>query len=97
MPPSIYRVCFRDTDLQYFYSSSQGYGIAETDPSKYERGTHFIKQPHDVLFDPTSNFNYLTIDCVADANPAPTYRWFRKTAGDDVPILPSEVSEIFSC
>ena len=53
------------------------YGSTFSDPERYQRGPHFVMQPQDVIYDSDNQDKFATIECEAEGNPDPTYKWYR--------------------
>lgn len=53
------------------------YGSLETDPSKFEVGPKFLREPAHISFDPKSTETVVTVNCLATGNPEPEYKWYR--------------------
>ncbi|CAG5130772.1 unnamed protein product, partial [Candidula unifasciata] len=55
------------------------YGIDSPDMASLEMGPHFIIQPHSmvVISQPGALTEPVSLDCVVQANPPATYRWFK--------------------
>uniref|UniRef100_A0A0B7B5Q8 Contactin n=1 Tax=Arion vulgaris TaxID=1028688 RepID=A0A0B7B5Q8_9EUPU len=55
------------------------YGLANPDLANLEMGPHFIVQPQSIVVISRPDFQVepVNLDCVVQANPAVTYRWFR--------------------
>lgn len=56
------------------------YGIDVVDPEKVPVGPHFIKQPENIVYDTAkiSTNSYVTLSCLANGYPTPTYEWFKE-------------------
>lgn len=56
------------------------YGVPVTDKRYIERGPVFTEEPKPAVFDLSgrSQQNYISMRCVADGFPTPTYEWFKE-------------------
>ncbi|KAK7072713.1 Contactin-3, partial [Halocaridina rubra] len=61
------------------------YGLIVTDPTQIPRGPAIIKQPTDTMFDLARRevINYVSMMCLAEGYPYPTYEWFKETFEND--------------
>ncbi|XP_031782439.1 contactin [Nasonia vitripennis] len=74
-------------NLQYLHTDDRTYqyGIEINDPLKIPRGPTFTKQPENKVFDVTKRVvnNDVTLSCLADGYPTPTYEWFKEDFEND--------------
>ncbi|KAK4306056.1 hypothetical protein Pmani_022099 [Petrolisthes manimaculis] len=76
------------------------YGLVLKDPTKIPRGPIMIHQPEDTIFDLVRRqvINYLSVMCLAEGYPHPTYEWFKETYENEEvkarPIDPLQDSRI---
>ena len=52
------------------------YGSEYSDPLMYQRGPKFLLQPNDLIYDTQGSDNFATIECEAEGNPNPSYKWY---------------------
>lgn len=65
------------------------YGITDiTDPMKIPRGPKFMDEPKNAVFDLSgrSQQNYISLRCVAQGYPTPTYQWFKEEYENARPV-----------
>ncbi|XP_027207013.1 contactin [Penaeus vannamei] len=64
---------------------SHEYGIIVRDPRKVPKGPKIITQPKDRMFDLARRevINYVSVMCLADGYPHPTYEWFKEAFEND--------------
>ncbi|KAL1492741.1 hypothetical protein ABEB36_010948 [Hypothenemus hampei] len=71
------------------------YGSEIIDPERIPRGPYFIKEPEDVIFDTSKRnlYNDISLSCLAEGYPTPTYKWYREEYENDV-LVPREVDPL---
>lgn len=61
------------------------YGVVIDDPAKIPRGPAIIRQPENAMYDISRNkvIKYVSIMCLAEGYPHPTYDWFKEAYEND--------------
>ncbi|XP_059613760.1 contactin [Phlebotomus argentipes] len=61
------------------------YGVQVVDEERLPQGPHFVLQPRDTTFDTGKRkiADWVTVECLAEGYPAPTYTWFKEVYESD--------------
>ena len=64
------------------------YGLEGVDEDEVPTAPKFTLQPEDTVYEATSQIDDVSLECIADGYPTPTYKWFKFRAGDSIEIDP---------
>ncbi|XP_037271064.2 contactin [Rhipicephalus microplus] len=69
----------------YIQERPLDFGYILTNREEVPQGPYFVEEPAEVIFDQSgrSQTNDISLRCVAEGNPPPTYKWFKEEYAND--------------
>ena len=64
--------------------------MSDVDPDEVPVAPKFTTQPIDTVFEPSTGATDVSIECIANGYPPPSYVWYKFRAGEVTPIDPMD-------